>query len=1686
MSCNIKYEELIFSVYKMSRFNENEYYVFIGITDPLITNILKKLENRNNILKDEVILLRKNYKDYYEDWINIVKKKIKIKFIPVKLEIDDSINEIRKKIFIYISTDKSYILPENQELWLEKIDGTMEIIGYYYENAKTKDKEFTLPHIYEKFDITFDSRNTKKNTSENNMLIYDLLENNFKKKIIYMADAKDEERFLKSKKIEINEKVINKYFLKYWPYVNLKYNETDIKNNFILLKNYYFKENYIFQLIDKNVTSDFFGSCNILTAKLTTLENNFNEDETYIDLYPIFDYIRENIINEKTPFLKYYENTIESPFSIISKKAIENNKISKKILKDWLSLKEDTYYKKKNDVIVKRYLKDYNNESRYYHIAINKLGIVRINISFDNNNNATFSDIEDAIKDCKKFIETINKNRITAKKNEIKKINYPDMNIVDNKIIFKNNTKMIFMNIIIPLKFNKPIDFKKLLEFSKKFPNFLVQSDDKNFEKSLNLKYKRVSGFANMNDILYDIDKLKEIYNKDTGIIMKIIEKKYQKTTDEIKSYLLEWERKYSSSKSTKISSEFKKGILVKINDNNILFNGITKIYQIPLIYNFFSTFFNLFFKYDEYLLNKDFKKIFSSNITYNSQNDYEIDKNAKININDYNIDYNDYYIDEIEDLNEEYLEVKEIKKELTKNIIGLANDSQLEASVKLKCDDKMPEKDTCADFCNDEKYFLRRLQIYDNKLFKIKNDKKSKDHGHYARKCARIAHPVAMGYDPETNDLIKRDSYTFSLKYSSDPNTFNRWYICPKVWCPYCEIPILESDIDPKTIRSKRTVEDNTVCKTGLCPYGDHQVFIKEPNNVIYPGFLSKSTHPNGLCMPCCFKISHMNPKSTFYPKLKKCIGEDIENKILKDGKIYILGKGIPIDKDRYGKLPIDIARILKTNLETGNLEYKSGYLRKGIKHINNNSFLSCIVDILSCDKENLTIDVNKLKKILVERLNEDLFKSLHNGNLQNIFKTLENFKNYILNDKIEITNTYLWDFLQRKNILFENGINIFIFENNNLLCPKGENINYFYDKFKKTILIIKSQEYYEPIYFLEGQGKSAIKKCIFNNESEEIKKLFEIVYEGCKFRSEIDWLLVLKDNIKKYNLHIDNVIINECCDLQTTLNELLINIKNKKLSEKYIPILQYIDSYNKVFGILLKNGLYLPVAPSKLIQEIKYKIVYNLDNLNKLSMNDTIKYNNEINSITKLKSKIISKILDIKYKKKIIALVNENNRFIPIKEILNQDKTLPVSNLNYYIDADESLYNKVEKIDNRIEIINKKNFEDETYIRLKFELSKFIHIKENKKYLDDINDIINSPEKNNRGKMFIILNNIFNKIIFIGENKENLNIYKTPNKRTPCFLINNINLGCEDDPHCTLVNNNCKLFLNKINLLNKNIENYNYYLSKIVDELLRFKLKRDDILEDNISTIINKELIEKNDKYIIIHSMNFHEINNIVDQLYFDNKGLHIDTRNLYEETNTEKVSFVKDKYIKSNKTIIKNSNKNEELPIYWLKLLSNKFKIKIRKSNIFSLFAYILNLEDIKKNNVDEQIIKNKLIDYIKKKNENTILELYKENGNKIFKYITSFQAILDEILSESYNGSNADLRIFAEILNINIILLDKRIKKNQKGYELFKSSKSNYFVILYNSDTYNIIYEKNKLLFKISELPEKFINYIKLDE
>ena len=1954
MSCQIKVKEYIFIIKKMSRnsLDRSDYYVFIGDVQNDIKRILRKLENRETILKSEVILLKNSYKKYYQTWIDIVKNKNYIKFIYTRINMDDSINETKMKIFVYLSNDAKniYYLPPNQELWfLNDNPGQKSKIHQKY--ILLGDTNSNVPHLFDKKSVNTNfnqsnannysnnsgerdknkSKKLKKYVSNNSLLIDVLNKYHLKTFIIHMSDAIDEMNVLKAKGVEINSNLVNTYFKKYWTNVLLDFKLRDVTTSYLLEKNNIEKQNVIDSIIHNSVVNkNLFGSCNILVIGLTTDTKEFsnvdglnsnnmnkkngdadkgdadnNEDDNNIeetnkirnalekhrmireeaaDLYNIFDYMRAEKIGPNIPFIKYMDGLFNSPFTLVSKEAIETGTLNKDLLESWLGITKPEM-RRFYGIYVKKIYNEINSEKngkteqRYSTIIIKKNGTINLYMSFKGDDNVSFDEVQLSVDDCKKMIHDINKNMtiITKTKQLLKPpdIEYGQSSDIEKNrtLVLKNNTKIIYMNLQIPIYGGKKIDFNKLLEFSRNFPNYLSEFPKevakKNGEEksrkeigekiSLKLKYNRVSNFANMNEVMQFIDLLKQ-KGVNNIVIIKSIEKKFNKSMEEAKKYLIEWTKKFGSgkTKSTK-SQHFSNGVSILINNNNIELKGVTKIYQVPIIYKFITAFMNMYFNYDKLMANKELRRIFktdkngkgynkndfdtgfslnkesnSSATAASSTNNLNIDlqtyENLNINTNTAGLDINLDLDTLIEQTNEERainknfigdsMEISASNSEMdgNKNNIpninryfrdkGLALDSQIQPEARLSCEDKIPEKDTCTDLCNDKKYFLRRLQRYDINLFKDSDRVKNKDKKQYSRQCQPVdRQPIILPYDPEGNGTIKRESFTYSIKYSSNPEKLKRWYICPKIWCPYCEIPILDTDIDKSTIKKRTTKNDGGMCKTAKCPYGNHQVFVRD-GDAHFPGFQNPADNPKGYCMPCCFKLSVKDPKYKSHHIYKKCMGDSSSNNMINkdDSQVYILGKGIPLENNRYGKLSVELAYLLNTKLETGYLEGQKGFLRKGIKQDKHNSFLAAICNVLSCDSKNKLIEVDTLKKILLEKLDDKMFRSLHGGNLQILFKDktkntspIDNFKKYFMNEKNVITHKYLWDFLQRPNILFQKGINIIIFSNNQILCPFGENISEYYSLDRDTILLENKYNYYEPIYYVEGiereysrgkarvvKEKMAITTCIFSSTKFEIRKILDESMNGCKTKFDINWDEVLKQNMSRYGFKIDNLRDNLGDDLQTVLNELLVAIQNRKLENEYLPEMQYIDSYNKVYGIILKNGLYVPVNPSKLNTGLNYKEVYDIQDEKRsfISLKQTIEHFRHISKKTGLELEITNKILDLNGKNTIVAVVNQQNRIIPIIQNKNiDDRILKPSSINFFADADMALYSKVIVIDRRIDQINRKKYEDETFQRMRFELAKYLQLRKNKLYFDQIKTIIynidnrnylqnshnnhnnhnNYNIKNNtsfqinkfREELYKILDKLFKELISFKSNNVDYNDYVSPNNRMPCHLRNikssskktnktkNLNnsdnlfntndngeilsfkqsysLSCLDDPHCTIDNGHCKLFVNRINLLDirKATTNYNVYVSMITEEILRYKLKRLEIIEDSVITIIDKEKITQNpNKYIIIHNMGIDEIYRQVEELYRDKNLLFMDTKELYEEEETKNYDFDKTKFLVKATLLSSNSVLYEDISVYWEKFLGRNFKVKLNKDNksIFTVFYMILNYNVQSNNNIiplkdikarfneiifkyEEDVIHKvkRLADYTEKNATNqsysTILNLYKRELGNNLKLITSDTALAYEILSNDYLGCLIDIIYFSYIYNINIIVLDKRIKKDANGFLVIGPTFGEFdkYIILYKSYllekniyTYGLVESKRKFVFVKKDFPQKFVKLLKL--
>jgi hypothetical protein len=185
--------------------------------------------------------------------------------------------------------------------------------------------------------------------------------------------------------------------------------------------------------------------------------------------------------------------------------------------------------------------------------------------------------------------------------------------------------------------------------------------------------------------------------------------------------------------------------------------------------------------------------------------------------------------------------------------------------------------------------WFIEKLQQIDTRLFKYKTARQGKDG--YSRKCAGnedrqpsvltkeqfermldiyeednilfIVYPLDGTQDPPQPHKYD-ETYTL-MKFGSDGDNIN-YYFCPEYYCLSDEIMLRPNDFKAKVDREGNPKAPNTCpfCKGKLIT--NHKVAMKGHTVIkrklkknsdkahTYVSFLSKSSHPENLGLPCCF----------------------------------------------------------------------------------------------------------------------------------------------------------------------------------------------------------------------------------------------------------------------------------------------------------------------------------------------------------------------------------------------------------------------------------------------------------------------------------------------------------------------------------------------------------------------------------------------------------------------------------------------------------------------------------------------------------------------------------------------------------------------------------------------------------------------------------------------------------------
>lgn len=137
----------------------------------------------------------------------------------------------------------------------------------------------------------------------------------------------------------------------------------------------------------------------------------------------------------------------------------------------------------------------------------------------------------------------------------------------------------------------------------------------------------------------------------------------------------------------------------------------------------------------------------------------------------------------------------------------------------------------------------------------------------------------------------------------------------------------------------------------------------------------------------------------------------------------------------------------------------------------------------------------------------------------LKKVVQAYEQFVAYLNDDSVLIDHTYLWDFVCMPNPrLFPEGINLILIEipsqdttnNVQLVCPTNHYSSHFYDPSRRSLVLLKREQFYEPIYgyFNAGAGQVVVTKTFSESDanlSPTMRSVFEklirpVLEEKCR----------------------------------------------------------------------------------------------------------------------------------------------------------------------------------------------------------------------------------------------------------------------------------------------------------------------------------------------------------------------------------------------------------------------------------------------------------------------------------------------------------------------------------------------------------------------------------------------------------
>ena len=957
--------------------------------------------------------------------------------------------------------------------------------------------------------------------------------------------------------------------------------------------------------------------------------------------------------------------------------------------------------------------------------------------------------------------------------------------------------------------------------------------------------------------------------------------------------------------------------------------------------------------------------------------------------------------------------------------------------------------------------------------------------------------------------DAENRGAYGYAMRYGhSEDKTKQHWFICPRYWCMKTNLPITDPTDATKCALEDIHEFTGRYHKKGDIYIHHNPGLVKDahPSHGVPCCFGKKWESEQLKTARIKYGVTSDDVDVPAGTDKKK----DVDKKAKDDAssKHYITAPDKYVPKDRWGFMPASIMLFLDINY-TDVITKKNPafikpnvktFLRYGVENNQQQSFVGCIAYIYAAvhkyKENNKPIpSIKEMREILAKAITLDMYLQYQNGSLVALFQpkkqrvskdvlakyentqfynsltpsndaqmnfyedtiaSFERFLQYLRDDDAIIDHTYLWDIVTSVNAqLFPSGLNLVLLQisdnditdNVELICPTNSYASNMYDVRRETVIILKRNEFYEPISQYEivedaenenDQGKTVRSNPTYLQQyaGPEIKRVLNIIQNTlgkyCKPRASMP-------NVYQYK---SNIIASRLTHLLT--------------SNGYIIQSQIVNYRRKVIGIMIKDlserewSVFVPCFPSSILPNITVKYSDEVEWTTYLNTRDTLL---QINS--KSDESILCKpMLKVIEDELIVGILTETNQFVQIDPpIPNVDDGIDVIHSSGYansgyINADKQLATNSEEDQVRLDTIRNIKLEGQFYsafrTALRIALSQHSNYEIRQKIMSVIDGATQTTYRVALRKIEWLIRDLLKEQVTFATYK--------PSVLKNLMDITDIETTYNKSQYCLVAEDgaSCKVVIPKLNLIT-NAENDAVYFKRVSDELLRYKHVRLFVLEPKrYLNIGNSEYKLHEDELLLLQTL--------LDGDYFDNlipiqaneyvKNITFDTADpaIHQKYSTE-VSLAQQtsssETAENARTFIMECIKEIKPSVigndtsYWRRVLpSNSREIVFNGSANCTYYILIDIMYKHSKTHMDARTIKTflwkKYSSYLDKHKVKLLQILKMQHGkramiDRVIKNQVNFE---DLIMSEEYYITDLDLWAIASYFNIPILLFSSK--------------------------------------------------------